>query len=167
MNDPVEYEPIGLIRTPFDDPEGMPIQARAADAAGRLELAGRFEPALADLEGFSHAILLYHFHRSESATLTVTPFLDETRRGVFATRAPARPNPIGLSVVGVTGVEGTTVAVEGVDVVDRTPLLDIKPFVPDFDVPEEATAGWIEDREDALAEVSADDRFVGEGSVDR
>ncbi len=165
MNDPVEYEPIGLIRTPFDDPEGMPIQARAADAAGRLELAERFEAGLADLEGFSHVVLLYHFHRSESATLTVTPFLDGTQRGVFATRAPARPNSIGLSVVRLAGVEATTVAVEGVDVVDRTPLLDIKPFVPEFDVPTDAAAGWLEGRE--ADGVSADDRFAGGEPVDR
>ena len=157
----VEYEPIGVIRTPFESPEGMPIQpVGAADAPGTVELEERYAAGLLDLDGFSHCILLYHFHASDAESpLHVEPFLDDTERGVFATRAPRRPNPIGLSVVEIDDVTGNEVAVTGVDVVDGTPLLDVKPFVPEFDVPDRAEAGWLESTRSAARSTRADDRF--------
>ncbi len=167
MDESIEYTPIGRIRTPFDDPAGMPIQAAATATGGTVELEERFAPGVADLEEFSHAILVYHFHRGDpEPSLSVTPFLDEADRGVFATRAPVRPNRIGLSVVRVVAVEGATITVEGADVVDGTPLLDVKPFVPTFDAPEDADVGWLEGVDDPGA-VTADERFTDADEVNR
>ena len=158
----VEYEPIGVIRTPFDSPEGMPIQPGGAeDAVGTVSVADSYEPALRDLSGFSHCLLVYHFHRSEEPeSLQVEPFLDDTERGLFATRAPRRPNPIGLSVVEIESVSGTEVTVNGIDVVDGTPLLDIKPYVPAFDRPAHVESGWIAESDSRVDETRADDRFL-------
>ena len=162
MQEPVTLTPIGVIRSPFTSLAGMPIQPGGArDVLGRLELDPAPAPALADLEGFSHIYLLYLFHASTGHDLTVTPFLDDTPRGLFATRAPRRPNPIGLSVVGVVSVAGPVVHVRGVDVLDGTPLLDIKPYAPGFDAPAgPVRAGWMEGRAAAVAATRADDRFV-------
>ncbi len=103
----------------------------------------RFEAGLKDLAGFSHIILIYHFHASNGYVLEVKPFLDDSLRGVFATRAPRRPNPIGLSVVRLVSVEGCTLRIQDVDVLDGTPLLDIKPLVPEFDSPRVDSIGWL------------------------
>ncbi|MFO7833151.1 MAG: tRNA (N6-threonylcarbamoyladenosine(37)-N6)-methyltransferase TrmO [Halohasta sp.] len=155
------YEPIGTIRTPFDDPDGMPIQpASEASARGTVVVDPAYVAGLADLDGFSHCILLYHFHAGDDDySLRVTPFLDDTERGLFATRAPNRPNPIGLSIVAVESVDGRELAVSGVDVVDGTPLVDIKPFVPQFDVPDDTAAGWVDETEAGVESTTADDRF--------
>ncbi|MEF8758126.1 MAG: tRNA (N6-threonylcarbamoyladenosine(37)-N6)-methyltransferase TrmO [Halobacteriales archaeon] len=159
--DEVRYEPIGVIRSPFESVEGMPIQASAAgDAVGSVELDDRYGPGLADLDGFSHCILLYHFHRADGeASLSARPFLDDVDRGLFSTRAPRRPNPIGLSVVAIEDVDDGTLTVRGVDVLDGTPLLDIKPYVPDFDVHADAEAGWLDATPRTPDDVTADDRF--------
>ncbi len=113
MSNPIQYEPIGVIRTPFVDPTGMPIQpAGESSVRGTVELEDEHEAGLADLDGFSHCILLYHFHvGTDEYSLQPTPFLDETTRGLFATRAPNRPNRIGLSVVGVESVDGSEITV--------------------------------------------------------
>jgi len=160
--EPITYEPIGVIRSPFDDPEGMPIQPTgAADTKGVLALEEAYAPALADLEGFSHCYVLYHFHATEgSASLSVEPFLDDRKRGLFATRAPQRPNSIGLSVVAIETVRDAEVVVRDIDVVDGTPLLDIKPFVPAFDVPASTSSGWVEASTDSPESTRADDRFL-------
>ena len=162
MQDPVTLTPIGTIRSPFTSLAGMPIQPGGArDVLGRLELDPALAPGLADLDGFSHIYLLYLFHASTGYDLTVTPFLDHTPRGLFATRAPRRPNPIGLSVVEVVSVAGNVVTVRGIDVLDGTPLLDIKPYAPAFDAPAgPVRAGWMEGRASAVAAARADDRFV-------
>lgn len=156
------YEPIGVIRTPFESPDGMPIQPVGdAAAEGTIGLREAYVDGLKDLNGFTHCILLYHFHESGDATpLEVEPFLDDGRRGVFATRAPQRPNRIGLSVVEIESVTDDTVIVNGIDVVDRTPLLDIKPFVPDFDVPSDADTGWLTASESTIESKRADRRFL-------
>ncbi len=160
MTDPIVFRPIGVIRTPFEQTDGMPIQATAAvGVRGRIELDGALTEGLADLDGFSHLILLYHLHRITEPRLTVTPFLDDSPRGVFATRSPARPNPIGLSTVRLIGISGATIEIEDVDMVDGTPLLDIKPYVPAFDAREGVAIGWYTDRLDGLAKARADDRF--------
>jgi tRNA-Thr(GGU) m(6)t(6)A37 methyltransferase TsaA len=155
------YEPIGVIRSPFDTIEGMPIQPPgAADAVGTIELDEEYVSGLADLEGFSHCIVLYHFHRAEGdASLSPQPFLDEQPRGLFSTRAPRRPNPIGLSIVTIEEIDGGTLTVGGVDVLDGTPLLDLKPYVPAFDVREDARAGWIDASKKGPEDVDADGRF--------
>ena len=131
---PVTFRPIGVIRTPFTTTDGMPIQAVAAvGVRGRIDLDPEFAEGLRDLDGFSHLTLLYHLHLVTSTRLTVTPFLDDQPHGIFATRSPSRPNPIGLSTVRLVAISGSSVEVEDVDMVDGTPLLDIKPYVPAFD----------------------------------
>jgi tRNA-Thr(GGU) m(6)t(6)A37 methyltransferase TsaA len=159
----VTYTPIGVIHTPFKEPQGAPIQpVGARDVAGQVILEPDYAPALKDLDGFSHILLLYHFHLSEGYELQVRPFLDDTPRGLFATRAPRRPNPIGLSLVRLERVEGVTLHVLDVDVVDGTPLLDVKPYVPAFRSAEDVRVGWLSGRGDAATTRRADERFLTE-----
>jgi tRNA-Thr(GGU) m(6)t(6)A37 methyltransferase TsaA len=151
---------IGTIYTPFSDPEEMPIQpVSALGVSGKVVLEPEFGEGLKDLEGFSHIILLYYFHLSSGYTLTVKPFLDDETHGLFATRAPRRPNPIGLSVLRLEKIDGLTLHVSNVDIIDGTPLLDIKPFVPRFDCPPDASTGWLSDKLDDVAASRSDDRF--------
>lgn len=152
--------PIGVIRTPFLQQAGTPIQAALSQGAeGTVELAPEFEDGLADLDGFSHIILVYVLHQCDGYSLRVTPYLDRHERGLFATRAPRRPNPIGLSTVRLLGVQGLRLSVADVDMLDGTPLLDIKPFVPDFDHRQEVRTGWYADCA-ATDGTRADGRFV-------
>jgi len=165
MEPSYSFTPIGVIRSPFSSLAGMPVQPGGArEAVGRLELLPELAPALADLDGFSHIYILYVFHASQGFVPTVVPYLDNTPRGLFATRAPRRPNPIGLSVVEVASVAGSVVTVRGVDVLDGTPLLDIKPYAPGFDAPGGVVrSGWMEGREGVVASVRADVRFAPKG----
>lgn len=157
----VRYEPIGVIRSSWEEPEGTPIQPTGAEAAaGTVELRPEYVDGLKDLEGFSHIILLYHFHRSGDAPLQATPFLDDIPRGVFAMRGPSRPNPIGLSVVRLVRIEGNILHLRDIDIVDGTPLLDIKPYVPAFDAPDSVRTGWLEDNVRRVSEMRADGRFM-------
>ena len=156
----VTFRPIGVIRTPFLDPSGMPVQAvGAVGIAGRIELDPAFVEGLTDLDGFSHLILIYHLHLANQVKLTVTPFLDVRPHGIFATRSPARPNAIGLSTVRLVSISGSELSIEDVDMLDGTPLLDMKPYVPGLDDRPGAISGWYTGRLDAVAEVKADDRF--------
>jgi tRNA-Thr(GGU) m(6)t(6)A37 methyltransferase TsaA len=156
------YESIGVIRTPFESPDGMPIQPTGTDdEVGTVEIDESYADGLQDLDGFTHCILLYHLHASaDTVSLQVEPFLDDKKRGVFATRAPQRPNQIGLSVVEIASVRDLEVTVRGIDVVDQTPLLDIKPFVPDFDVPNGADTGWLNASKSTIQSKRADERFL-------
>jgi tRNA-Thr(GGU) m(6)t(6)A37 methyltransferase TsaA len=161
MGGTVDCIPIGTIHTPFSRVEGMPIQPPGAvGVRGTVEVLPQYEEGLDDLEGFSHIILLYVFHRAEGFDLHVTPFMDSAERGVFATRAPRRPNPIGLSVVRLIRAEGTVLDVEGVDVLDGTPLLDIKPYVPDFEPADGVRTGWLEQARGTVSYRRSDGRFV-------
>ena len=156
----VSYQPIGTIHSPFESIEKVPIQPAAASGIrGTVEVFAEFAAGLQDVHGFSHIILLYHFHRVTQVRLTVVPYLDKEPRGVFATRAPSRPNPIGLSIMRLLGIEGNLLHVENVDVVDGTPLLDIKPYVPAFDHNEAERTGWLEITGDRVKEKRSDDRF--------
>jgi tRNA-Thr(GGU) m(6)t(6)A37 methyltransferase TsaA len=158
--EPVTYRPIGVIHTPFTDVDGMPIQPiAAAGIRGTIDLDPGFAAGLLDLDGFSHLILLYHLHQVRAPRLTVTPFLDDRPHGIFATRSPARPNPVGLSTVRLVRVLGPTIEIEDVDMLDGTPLLDIKPYIPAFDDRPGARVGWFTGRLDRLPEVRADGRF--------
>jgi tRNA (adenine37-N6)-methyltransferase len=134
--------PIGEIHTPFIDKRDTPIQASRSAATGQVEVYPAYVVGLRDLDGFSHIILLYAFHRSSEYTLSVTPFLDDQERGLFATRYPERPNPIGLSIVRLLTVHDNLLDIEGADMLDGTPLLDIKPYVPEFDVRTDVRTGW-------------------------
>ncbi|NJB68125.1 tRNA-Thr(GGU) m(6)t(6)A37 methyltransferase TsaA [Desulfobaculum xiamenense] len=156
-----EFSPIGTIRSPFRELAGMPIQPTGAqDAIGYIDIDPKYAKGLHDLDGFSHIILLYAFHASHGFSLTVTPFMDDTPRGLFATRAPKRPNPIGFSVVELLAVSGTRLDIRGVDILDGTPLLDVKPFVPRFDAPDATRIGWLEGRDGQSETRRADDRFI-------
>ena len=122
----------------------MPIQpAGAKEVKGTIKVFKEFQPGLQDLDGFSHIILLYYFHCSKGFTLKVMPFLDSELRGLFATRAPKRPNPIGFSVVRLDRIDKGVLHIRDVDILDNTPLLDIKPYVPEFDVQQEVRVGWL------------------------
>jgi len=157
----ISYEPIGVIHSPFAKLEGMPIQTTGARGVrGTVEVKPEFADGLKDLEGFSHILLIYHFHLSEGYSLLVTPFLDDDLRGVFATRAPRRPNRIGISVVRLLGVEGSRLSIEDIDIVDGTPLLDIKPYVPEVDARQAERIGWLAGKVDRVSERRADKRFT-------
>jgi tRNA-Thr(GGU) m(6)t(6)A37 methyltransferase TsaA len=158
--DKIQFTPIGVIRSPFTRIDDMPIQpAGASGVEGRVELQPEYAEGLKDLDGFSHIYLLYHFHRSRGHSLTVTPFIDKTPRGLFATRAPKRPNPIGLSVVRLSKIEKNVIHILDVDVLDGTPLLDIKPYVRRFDAPDHPVSGWIEKTTIPPEGIRSDDRF--------
>jgi len=146
MNTEFIMRPIGVIHTPFTATQGMPIQPIFSQASGRVEVFPEYADGLKDVEGFSHIILIYVLHGSNGYTLHVRPFLDDHERGLFATRHPCRPNPIGLSIVRLLSHEGNMLEVAGIDVLDGTPLLDIKPYVPDFDRKADAHAGWYDVR---------------------
>ena len=154
-------EVIGTIRSPFTQLASMPIQpAGAKDVVGEIEVEERFAAGLKDLEGFSHIILLYHFHQARRMELEVVPFLDTVKRGVFATRSPLRPAHIGLSIVELLAVSGNRVRIRGVDILDGTPLLDIKPYVPHFDYRPGATSGWMRASAEEVGSRRSDDRFL-------
>jgi tRNA-Thr(GGU) m(6)t(6)A37 methyltransferase TsaA len=160
--DTIEYHPIGVIHSPFQTPEGTPIQSTAAKGVkGKVEVFPEFVDGLADLDGFSHIILLYHFHLAKKFSLRVKPYLDDELHGLFATRAPSRPNSIGISVVRLMKIKNNTLYVQDIDVVDQTPLLDIKPYVPDFDVREVNRIGWIEKKTKNLNTAIDNGRFTG------
>ena len=141
----------------------MPIQSTGAQGVkGMVEVLAEYRAGLKDIEGFSHIILVYHFHLAEGYSLEVKPFMDEEVRGVFAMRGPARPNPIGISAVRLVTVEGCTLHIEDVDVVDGTPLLDIKPYVPDFDCRTGERVGWLSGKSRNVHQVRSDRRFAPE-----
>ena len=157
----IEYQSIGIIHSPFTALDGMPIQpAGAAGIEGTVEVFPEYEDGLKDLDGFSHIILLYHFHRSRGFKLHVVPFMDSQLRGVFATRAPRRPNPIGLSVVKFQKITGRILHIENLDIVDGTPLLDIKPYIPEFDAQVLVRTGWLEEKSKSVSQRKSDDRFM-------
>jgi len=138
----------------------MPIQPTgAAGIKGTVEVFEDFQAGLKDLEGFSHIILLYHFHRSDSFELQVIPFMDSELRGLFATRAPRRPNSIGLSVVQLDKIEDNILHIQNLDILDGTPLLDIKPYVPEFDAQLNVRTGWFEKTRKNVLTQKSDDRF--------
>ncbi len=156
----ITYRPIGIIHTPFTSLADMPIQPAGAEGIrGVVEVHPEFAAGLQDLGGFSHVILLYHFHLVRESKLVVIPFMDTEPRGIFATRAPKRPNPIGMSVVRLLSVTGRQLQVENVDMLDGTPLLDIKPYVPEFIGAEAVRVGWLERLRGKVRRHRSDDRF--------
>jgi len=155
------FTPIGLVHSPYKNPKGTPIQPPAAQGMeGQIEIFPAFAEGLLDLEKFSHVIVLYYFHLIKKAELIIKPFMDDDNHGVFATRASARPNPIGLSVLELAKIEGNRLFVRDVDIVDGTPLLDIKPYVPDFDSRINVRTGWLEKNIYKLSGSKDDERFV-------
>lgn len=152
--------PIGVIHSPFYNPAGMPIQSTGAvGISGTIEIFPQYQEALTDLDEFDRIILLYFFHQTTGWSSMVTPYLDKKPHGVLATRAPRRPNPIGLSIVRLTKVTGMTLEIADVDILDGTPLLDIKPYIPAFDAFPKAKAGWMEHAQHQASTARSDARF--------
>jgi tRNA-Thr(GGU) m(6)t(6)A37 methyltransferase TsaA len=150
----ITFRPIGVIHSPHTEQQQTPIQpVYAQGIVGSAEIFPEYAEGLRDLEGFSHIYLIYHFHRAKPARLIVKPFLEDVDHGVFATRAPCRPNPIGISLVRLTGIEGRILRLEDVDVLDGTPLLDIKPYAPRFDHRENVRIGWQEGVDEQTARI--------------
>jgi len=154
-------KPIGIIHTPFTTLGNMPIQPNGAEnSIAEIVLNNEFLDGLLDLDSFSHIYLIYLFHRSKGYDLKVVPFLDNQEHGVFATRAPRRPNPIGLSIVKILSVHGNIIQVAGADVLDGTPILDIKPYIEQFDKVEKSSCGWLKISEQGVAKKRSDNRFI-------
>ena len=154
----IQYTPIGVVHSPFKERKGTPIQPSRSDGArGTVEVFPEFAEGLSDLDGFSHIYLLCHLHRSTQWRPKVVPFLDTEARGLFATRAPCRPNPIGLSVVKLLSIDDNVLSIEDLDLLDGTPVLDIKPFVGEFDERTNVRTGWLEAAR--VRRERADDRF--------
>jgi tRNA-Thr(GGU) m(6)t(6)A37 methyltransferase TsaA len=139
----------------------MPIQPKGAkDTIGTIEIDAKYQDGLQDLDGFSHIYLLYNFHEAARTDLIVTPFMDTTPRGVFSTRSPLRPNHIGLSIVELVGVEKNLIKVRGIDILDGTPLLDIKPYIEHFDAVQDSRSGWMKGSASDVETKRSDKRFV-------
>jgi len=139
----MKVKPIGLIRTPFKDKKEVPIQPFKSKAIGKIEVYKQYQQGLQDINGFSHLLLIFRFHKSRGYKLLVKPFLDTQMHGLFSTRAPRRPNQIGISVVKLLNRKNNILTVKGIDVIDKTPLLDIKPYVPEFAATEKVRIGWL------------------------
>ena len=160
MNE-IKYKPIGVIHSPFKKPKGIPIQSAGAQGIdGTVELFPEYTEGLKDVEGFSHLILIYHFHLSKESPLKVKPYMDNKVHGVFAMRGPSRPNSIGISIVRLVRVEGSILHIQDIDIVDGTPLLDIKPYVPEFDIRKVEKTGWLEKNVHKLSTSKDDGRFT-------
>ncbi len=159
----IKYKQIGSIHSPFKEVEGMSIQPTGAQGVkGTVEVFAKYCAGLKDLEDFSHIFLIYHFHLAVGYSLEAKPFLDKEARGVLSMRGPARPNPIGISVVRLIKVEGCALYIEDVDIVDGTPLLDIKPYVPDFDGRTGERVGWLSEKSRHVRHERSDRRFSPE-----
>jgi tRNA-Thr(GGU) m(6)t(6)A37 methyltransferase TsaA len=156
----MEIEPIGVIHSPFQEASGTPIQPFcAAGATGTVEVFPPFVEGLKDLAGFDRIWLLFWCHRSSQPKLTVTPYRDTQAHGVFATRAPARPNPIGMSAVRLNSIDGAILQVAEIDILDNTPLLDIKPYVREYDHLPAERCGWLDAQPAKPTRIAADGRF--------
>lgn len=154
------FTSIGTIHTPFKRKEGMPIQSTGSNGTrGTIKLKRQYVEGLLDLDKFSHIILVYYFHKSKGFKLQVTPFLDNKPHGLFATRAPKRPNAIGISVVKLLGIKDNILDIENVDILDGTPLLDIKPYISQFDIHETEKNGWINHKTGYSDDIKSDSRF--------
>jgi tRNA-Thr(GGU) m(6)t(6)A37 methyltransferase TsaA len=161
--DKITYEPIGIIKSPFKELKGMPIQpVGACGVKGEIHIKEQYTEGLTDLEEFSHIILIYHFHLSNGFSLKVKPFMDDKKHGIFATRAPKRPNPIGLSVVALDKIIDKILYISNVDILDGTPLLDIKPYIPQMErrEDEDLCIGWFEDNHHKATDMRSDNRFI-------
>lgn len=156
----IQYTSIGIIKSPFRKKTGMPIQTTGAiGVKGEIEIYPDFEGGLKDLDGFSHIILIYHLHESTGFQLELKPFMDDKLHGVFSTRAPKRPNSIGFSVVRLIKIENNILHIENIDILNGTPLLDIKPYIPDIDCHEVNKIGWLEGKSGKMKDKRSDSSF--------
>lgn len=156
----IVFKPIGIIHTPFKNRQGMPIQPKGGKGIkGRIEIFPEFRQGLTDLNEFSHIILLFHFHLSKGYSLKSKPFLEDVEHGIFAIRSPKRPNPIGLSIVKLNAVNDNILEVENLDIINGTPLLDIKPYIEDFDYQSNTVSGWVQKHMGKVNKHRSDTRF--------
>ena len=145
MSEKITMTPIGIIRSPYKQTKDIPIQGKfKADIIAHIELKDAYAPGLKDLNGFSHAIILYYFHSSQKEQIVGKPFLEDKEHGIFSIRSPHRPNHIGLSIVKIESIEKNKLYFSEVDMLDQTPVLDIKPYVRHFDARDNTASGWIE-----------------------
>ena len=157
----VTFSPVGVVLSPHKSLAGMPVQPPAAvGCTGEIHLLPEFSEGLLDIEGFSHLMVFYHLHKSAGPLLSATPFLDTKPHGVFATRIPRRPNPLGFSVVRLLSREGAVLHISNVDILDGTPVLDIKPYVPEFDAYPAASSGWFAGKLGDISGKRSDERFL-------
>ncbi|MDO5845707.1 MAG: tRNA (N6-threonylcarbamoyladenosine(37)-N6)-methyltransferase TrmO [Methanocorpusculum sp.] len=157
----IVFTPIGFVRSPHKTLDGMPIQPPAArEFTGTIEILPEYAEGLTDIEEFSRLMILYHLHKSAGALLSAKPFLDTKVHGVFATRIPRRPNALGFSVVRLLGREGCVLRIGDVDILDGTPVLDIKPYVPQFDAYPDEKSGWFAGKTGGIANARSDGRFI-------
>jgi tRNA-Thr(GGU) m(6)t(6)A37 methyltransferase TsaA len=157
----IVFKPIGYVKSPHINAKGSPIQSSVAKGhKGTVVVYEEYKDGLKDLEGFSHIILLYHFHLIKDVKLFAIPFMDNVARGIFAIRSPARPNPIGLSVLEIESIEGNLINVKNIDVLNNTPVIDIKPYVPQFDSVFDAKIGWMESKISSAKDKRDDGRFL-------
>ncbi len=159
----IQFYPIGYISTPHTSLENMPIQPAGAKAVrGTIEILPEYAEGLQDIEGFSHITLFYHLHKVKEYKLKVTPFMDTKEHGIFACKSPTRPNAMGMSTVKLLAVEGNVLHVEEVDMLDGTPLIDIKPYWPKFDSRDNVRMGWLEKQPEVVpaGELISDARFM-------
>ena len=159
--EPVTFSPVGVVHSPHKELAGMPVQPPAAAGfTGEIELLPEYAEGLLDIEGFSHLMVFYHLHKGAGPLLSATPFLDTKPHGVFASRIPRRPNPLGFSVVRLLSREGCVLKIGNVDILDGTPVLDVKPYVAEFDAYPDAASGWFSGKLGGISEKRSDDRFV-------
>ena len=157
----IVFKPIGVIHSPFKEPKGTPIQPTAAKGIrGTIELFKEYTEGLKDLGDFTYIFVLYQFHLSKKSSLTVVPYMDTNPHGLFSTRAPNRPNQIGISIVELVSIKENILEIQDVDIVDGSPLIDIKPYVPEFDIREASNKGWLENNINKLPSSKDDGRFI-------
>lgn len=156
----IEFKVIGRVFSRFTEQKGTPIQGRMApEETAEIEIFAEYAAGIKDLEGFSHIYVFFKFDRTLENKLLVKPYLDTNERGVFATRSPLRPNPLGMTIVRLDRVEGNRLFVSGVDILNNSPVIDLKPYIPDFDYHQPEKIGWYADNKARAEKVLADDRF--------
>ena len=161
MPEPVTFSPVGIVHSPHKELAGMPVQPPAASSfTGEIEIFPEFAEGLLDIEGFSRLMVFYHLHKSSGPLLSAVPFLDTKPHGVFASRIPRRPNALGFSVVRLISRKGCILEIGDVDILDGTPVLDIKPYVPEFDAYPHESSGWFAGKLSGISEKRSDERFV-------
>jgi len=157
----MHLESIGTIQTPYTSLEKMPIQPKGAqEVIASINIKREYAKGLKDLEGFSHIYLIYYFHEAKRSELEVIPFMDTQSRGVFSTRSPLRPSHIGMSLTQLVSVNDNIVTIRGIDVLDGTPLLDIKPYIPQFESLDDVRTGWMNKKASQVSDARSDDRFI-------
>ncbi len=164
----IEFKVLGVVESRFEHQTGTPIQGRLApEETAVIRIYDEYTAGLKDIDGFSHIYVFFGFNRSDSGKLLVKPYLDTVERGIFATRSPLRPNPLGMTIVRLERIEGNKLHVSGVDILNGSPVLDIKPYIPAFDYHQPERIGWYQSKEQRDSLVLADDRFAAPEKPDK